>query len=173
MHPATDDARIKQSLDSFFWEKLPATKLGEAIKQVRPIGGRRKVAALNRFVETYNQPLSRWIVVGDSITDFRMLQAVETGGGLAIAFNANEYAIPFATMSLASTFISDLTEVLPAWQKGYRKEIEKAVRKKEKTGGKDDRNYFHWLSDRESIDEVIEIHRRIRHLVRDEAGKLG
>ena len=173
MQPVADDDRIKQSLDHFFWEKLPTTELGEVIKQVQPMGGRRKVAALNRFADKYDQPLSRWVVVGDSITDFRMLQTVEAAGGLAIAFNANEYALPYATMSLASTFVIDLNEVLPAWQRGYRKEIEKVVREKEKIGGREDRGYFHWLSGRKDIDEVIQLHKRIRRLVREEAGKLG
>jgi len=173
MRPIADDDRIKQRLDDFFWEKLPATSIGEAIKQVKPVGGRRKVAALRKFAETYNQPLSRWVVVGDSITDFRMFQAIEAENGLAIAFNANEYALPYATMSLASTSVSDLTEILPAWQKGYRKEMEKVVKAKEKAGGKEDRGYFHWLSGRKNIDDVIEIHKRIKRLGREEAGKLG
>ncbi len=173
MQPVADDDRIKQSLDHFFWEKLPTTELGEVIKQVKPMGGRRKVTALNKFADKYDQPLSRWVVVGDSITDFRMLQTVEAAGGLAIAFNANEYALPYATMSLASTFVSDINEVLPAWQKGYRKEIEKVVREREKIGGTEDRGYFHWLSGRKDIDEVIQLHKRIRRLVREEAGKLG
>jgi len=173
MRPVADDDKIKQSLDNFFWKKLPTTNLGMAIKQVKPVGGRRKVAALNRFAETHQQPLPNWVVVGDSITDFRMLQAVEEKGGLAIAFNANEYALPYSTMSLASTFISDLTEVLEAWQKGQRKGTEKIVKQKEEIGGREDRGYFHWLSGRENIDEVISIHKRIRRLVREEAGKLG
>jgi len=173
MSPVADDDRIKKSLDSFFWEKLPTTELGKAIKEVKPVGGRRKVAALNRFADTYAQPFSKWAVVGDSITDFRMLQTVDKEGGLAIAFNANRYALPYATMSLASTLISDLTEVLPAWQKGQRKEVEKIVRGKEEIGGSGDRDYFHWLAGRKNIDEVIEIHKRIRRLVREEAGKLG
>jgi len=101
MRPFDDDNRIKQSLDYFFWEKFPTTNLGEAIKEVKPVGGRRKVAALNKFADKYDQPLPNWVVVGDSITDFRVLQAVEEAGGLAIAFNANEYALPYATMSLA------------------------------------------------------------------------
>ncbi len=173
MSPITDDDRIKQRLDYFFWERLPATDLGTAIKEVKPVGGRRKVAALSKFADTYSQPLSRWVVVGDSITDSRILKAVEDAGGLAIAFNANEYALPYSTMSLASTFISDLAEVLQAWQKGQRKEVEKIVRAKEKIGGKEERGYFHWLSGRKEINDVIEIHKRIRRLVREEAGKLG
>ena len=173
MSPVTDDDRIKQRLDHFFWEKLPATNLGMAIKEIKPVGGRRKVAALKKFADKYGQPLSNWVVVGDSITDFRMLQAVEKEGGLAIAFNANEYALPYSTMSLASTFISDLSEVLEIWQKDKRKGTEKIVREKEKIGGAGDKGYFHWLSGRENRDEVVKIHKRIRRLVREEAGKLG
>ncbi|HUV57100.1 MAG TPA: HAD hydrolase family protein [Dehalococcoidales bacterium] len=173
MHPVTDDDRIKRSLDQFFWEKLPATDLGKAIAEVKPVGGRRKVSALNRFVNKYDQPLSNWVVVGDSITDFRMLQEVDQAGGLAIAFNANEYALPYATMSLASTHVSDLTEVLDTWQKGKRKLVERAVKEREKMGGVENRGYFHWISGRKDIDEILKIHKRIRHLVREEAGKLG
>jgi len=173
MSPMIDDDKIKQSLDYFFWKKLPATNLGKAIKEVKPVGGRRKVAALSKFADTYSQPLSNWVVIGDSITDFRMLQAVEEEGGLAIAFNANEYALPYSTMSLASTSISDLTEVLEVWQEGQRSRVEKIVKKKEKLGGAGDRGYFHWLSGRKNIDEVIAIHKRIRRLAREEAGKLG
>jgi len=173
MRPVVDDDRIKQNLDYFFWERLPTTNLGLAIKEVKPVGGRRKVAALNRFADSHQQPLSNWVVVGDSITDFRMLQAVEEEKGLAIAFNANEYALPYSTMSLASTLISDLVEVLEIWQKGRRDRVEKIVRQSEKAGGVADRGYFHWLSGRKNIDEVIELHKRIRRLVREEAGKLG
>jgi energy-converting hydrogenase A subunit R len=173
MKPVADDKRIKQSLDKFFWERLPATDLGTAIKQVKPVGGRRKVAALTKFAEKYDQPLSKWVVIGDSITDFRMLQAVEEAKGLAIAFNANEYALPYATMGLASTLISDLTEALEAWPKGQRGAVESVVKLKEKIGGSGDRGYFHWLSGRKDIKDIIEVHKRIRKLVREEAGKLG
>ena len=173
MRPEVDDDRIKRSLDDFFRDRLLATSVGEAIKEVEPVGGRRKVAALNRFADKYEQPLSRWVVVGDSITDFRMLQEVEGQGGLAIAFNANQYALPCATMSLASTSISDLIEVMQAWQKGYRTEAERIVQAKEKGGGSGDRGYFHWLAGRENRDEVVAIHGRIRKTLREEAGKLG
>lgn len=173
MYPATDDARLKQSLDNFFWERLPVTEVGAAIRGVKPVGGRRKVAALNKFAEKQNQPISNCVVVGDSITDARMLQTVEAAGGLAITFNGNDYALPPATMALASTHISDLLEVLQVWAKSGRNTVEKMVKEKEKIGGVGDRGYFHWLSGRKDFSEVIEIHKRIRRLVREEAGKLG
>jgi len=173
MRPVADDKRIKQSLDRFFWQRIPKTTLGAAISQVKPVGGRRKVAALNSFADKYSQPLSSWVVVGDSITDFRMLQAVEAAKGLAIVFNGNEYALPYATMGLASTLISDLIDVLEVWQKGGRGGVEKMVKHKEKGGGVGNTSYFHWLEGRKNIKDIVKIHKRIRKLVREEAGKLG
>ena len=98
---------------------------------------------------------------------------MEEAGGVAIAFNANEYALPYSTMSLASTMLSDLTEVLEAWQKGKRSRVERMVKWEERIGGKGDRNYFHWLSGRKDIDDIIATHKRIRGVAREEAGKLG
>ena len=173
MRPVDDDTKIKQSLDRFFGEKLPATKIGKLIKEVKPVGGRRKVDALNRFADKQDQPLSDWVVVGDSITDFRMLQAVDKAGGVSIAFNASEFALPYSTMSLASTMLSDLTEVLEAWQEGRRSRVERVVKWKEEIGGRGDRSYFNWLSGRKDIDDIVVTHKRIRGVVREEAGKLG
>jgi energy-converting hydrogenase A subunit R len=168
-----DDEKIKSSLDKFFWERLPETDLGAAIREVKPVGGRRKVAALERFADKYMEPLSKWVVIGDSITDFRMLKAVEEAKGLAIAFNANEYALPYSTMSLASTNISDLQTALEAWQKKKRGWTERVVKYKEKWRGKEDNFYFHWLAGRKELDDVIEVHKKFRQMVREEAAKLG
>ena len=168
-----DDNIIKQKLDSFFWKLLPRTQFGRSIRQVKPVGGRRKVAALKGFSRRTGQPLPCWVVVGDSITDFRMLKEVDNAGGLAVAFNANQYALPYATMSLASVNVGDLTTVLKAWQEGGREEAEKTVRARGKAVDDDNRNNFHWLSAKGDIYDVISLHRRLRRLVREEAGKLG
>ncbi len=168
-----EDAALKHLLDAYFWEKLPATSIGGLIRQVKPVGGRRKVAALERFSQAAGQPLSRWAYAGDSITDARVLQAVDDAGGLAIAFNANQYALPHATAGLASTHISDLGDLLEAWSSGGRKAAERFVKDREKAGGRDNRGYFHWFSGRGNIEPVLEVHQRIRRAVREEAGKLG
>jgi energy-converting hydrogenase A subunit R len=173
VYPPINDEKIKGVLDPFFWERLPTTSMGAMIRGVKPVGGWRKVAALNRFAERHKQPLSRWVVVGDSITDFRMLKTVDEAGGLAISFNANQYALPCSTMSLASTSLNDLFEVLKIWQKGGRPAAEKTVREKGVSQRTDAKRHFHWLSGRADIDEVIGIHREIRRQVREEAGRLG
>jgi len=170
---ARDDEAMKKRLDRFFWEELPQTSFGLALGEVKPIGGRRKAAALRGFARTHRQFPEQVVAVGDSITDARMLETVDRAGGLAIAFNANEYAIPYATMGLASTNLYDLKIVLDAWEQGGKKAAEKVVREREKDGGKGDRENFHWLEGRSDLEETIQIHKRLRRSVRQEAGKLG
>jgi energy-converting hydrogenase A subunit R len=171
-HPI-DDNWIKKRLDLFYWKELPKTNLGRLVQQVQPVGGQRKVEALRHFADAQKQPFPNWVVVGDSITDFKMLQAVDQAGGLAIAFNANEYALPYATIGLASTHLDDLRPVLEAWRKGKRSAVEKLVRDKEKAGGNNDRGNFHWLAGIKSIAAPLKVHKRIRRVVREEAAKLG
>ncbi len=173
LNPATDDTKIKEYLDYFYWQKLPQTSSGRIIGQVKPVGGRRKVEALERFSTRMGKPLSYWTAVGDSITDFKMLQAVNKAGGLAIAFNANEYVLPYSTIGLASVSLYDLWVVLEAWGKGGRQAVERLVRERKRTGGSGDREHFHWLEGTKDIAPALEIHKRIRRLVREEAAKLG
>jgi energy-converting hydrogenase A subunit R len=168
-----DDSWIKKRLDRFYWKELPKTRLNLLIEQVHPIGGQRKVEALRHFATLQRHPFSSWVVVGDSITDFKMLQAVDQAGGLAIAFNANEYALPYATIGLASTHLDDLRPVLEAWGKGKRSAVEKLVREKEKVGGNGNRGHFHWLAGLKNIGAPLKIHKLIRRVVREEAANLG
>jgi energy-converting hydrogenase A subunit R len=173
LQPVQDDEVIEQRLDHFFWVQLARGEVGDAMMSVKPVGGQKKVAALERFASSCNQHLSAVVAVGDSITDFRMLKAINEAGGLAIAFNANEYALPYATMGLASTNLSDLEPVLEAWGKGGREAVEVIVRSREQEGGQGNRGHFHWLCDIKDISAPLKIHKWIRRLVREEAGKLG
>ncbi len=167
------DDDIKKLLDHFYWQELPQTKSGKMVTEVKPMGGRRKVKALEHFATKTGETLSHWVTVGDSITDFNMLQAVDNAGGLAISFNANEYALPYSTMSLASTRLDDLWVILETWSKGDQSAVEKMVKEKEEIGGEGTRGHFHWLTGSNDIAEPLRIHSRIRRLVRKEAARLG
>ncbi|MCD6390631.1 MAG: hypothetical protein J7L92_01340 [Dehalococcoidia bacterium] len=173
LNPFVDDTKIRECLDYFYAQKLPQTGLGRIISQVKPVGGRRKVEALESFSARMGQPLSSWAAIGDSITDFKMLRTVNKAGGLAIAFNANEYALPHSTLGLASVSLADLWLVLEAWEKGDRHIVERVVKEREETGGSEDRMWFHWLAGAKDITPALEIHKRIRHLAREEAAQLG
>jgi energy-converting hydrogenase A subunit R len=163
----TDDAGIKQTLDKFFRVELPQTAIGKLIQQVKPNGGRRKTVALKRFADKYQEPLSKWVVVGNDTADANMLVEVDHEDGLAIAFNANRQALSSATMSLASTNLLDLKDVLAMWKKGLRKETKWIVQEKEKRKGAGDRANFHWLAerDRTHIDDIVQLHHRLQQLV--------
>jgi energy-converting hydrogenase A subunit R len=167
---AGDDEGVKKRLDRFFWQELSQTSFGLALREVKPMGGRRKAAALRAFARAHGQFPEQVVAVGDSITDARMLETVDRAGGLAIAFNANEYALPYATMGLASTNLGDLAIVLDAWDKGGRKAVQEAIEAQSGEGG--DR-VFHWLEGGANLEEPLQTHKRIRRLVRQEAGKLG
>jgi energy-converting hydrogenase A subunit R len=158
LNPFTDDTRIKKYLDYLYWQTLPQTRWGRIISQVKPVGGRRKVEALENFSTKMGKPLSGWTVVGDSITDFKMLRAVNKSGALAIAFNAKEYALAFSTLGLASVSLYDLWIVLEAWEKGRREDVERVVKQMEKAGGTKDRGWLHWLDGTQNITAALEIH---------------
>ena len=173
LEPFADDVKIKEYLDYFYWQKLPQSSWGDIISQVRPVGGRRKVEALENFSTEMGKPLSQWVVVGDSITDCKMLEAVNKAAGLAIAFNASEYALQYATISLASVTLDDLWTVLEGWEKGGRENVEKVVKEREKAGGTENRGWFHWLDGVKDMTPALEVHKRIRRLVRKEAANLA
>jgi energy-converting hydrogenase A subunit R len=173
LSPVSNDTKLKEYLDFFYRQKLPQTSSGGMINEVKPVGGRRKVEALENFSTKMGKPLSFWAVVGDSITDFKMLQAVNKAGGLAIAFNANEYALKYATVSLASVRLDDLWILLEVWEKGNRQVVARMVKEREKVCGQDNRENFHWLDGTKDMTLALEIHKSIRNLVREEAAKLG
>ncbi len=97
-----DVGAVMNLLNSFFFKVLPDTRYGNPLARVRVVGGSRKVDAAKEFAKSLDLNLGDIMVVGDSITDFKMLSAVREEGGVAVAFNANMYALPHANFSLAT-----------------------------------------------------------------------
>lgn len=168
--PHQDDVEIKRLLDRLFWD--PGKELAWLLQETKPMGGRRKLLALRNLAFSYRMTLKDVVAVGDSITDSRMLEGVNKAGGLAIAFNANQYALPCATMSLASTNISDLWPVLDAWSRGGQEAVRGFIQANRDRDRDRDRNRgnFHWL---EGKSPPFKTHARIRRLVREKAAELG
>jgi predicted HAD superfamily phosphohydrolase len=170
----TDEAQLKQTLDEFFQKDMSTTAVGKSIQQTRPVSGLHKTEVLKRFAEKYQEPLSKWVVVGNNTSDVNMLAEVDHEGGLAVAFNADRVTLSHATMSLASTHLTDLKDVLTVWKKGLRKETRWIVQEREKRGGIGDRAHFHWLAERDrtkGIDNIIQIHARIVQVLRQAVKK--
>ncbi len=189
--------KIVHRLDKFFFEELPRTGYGNVLDRVRVIGGAKKVAAVHKIVEASNGGLSDVVVVGDSITDYKMLKDVKENGGVAVVFNGNEYAIPYASIGLASLDIRFLYLLTRLSRKDLMFEMAKSWEVKrpefENDPGLISENlitpefrrfllesrvevpYFNYLddADEKKMSEVINIHKRFRALVRGAVAKLG
>ena len=172
MQPNADEA-LRERLDRFYLHEVPASTLAPALQDINPIGGRRKLAALQGFLQQHGQSLAAAVAVGDSITDAIMLDAVNRAGGLAVAFNADEHSLPRATIGLASTHLSDLGAVLQAWHDGGRDAAESVVIDKERLGGHGERDNYHRVARRTDLTAVLGTHSAVRRSVLAHAGKLG
>ena len=159
----SDDKHIKLRFESFFRKELAQTAFGKAIREIKPMGGRKKAAALRNFARMRGVFPEQCVVIGDSVTDSRMLETVHLPGGLAVAFNGNEHALAYATMGLASTDILDLKPALDAWAQGGREAVEQFVHSQKN-------NKFQWLADADGLTEPLKIHLSVRQQVRQAAG---
>jgi energy-converting hydrogenase A subunit R len=129
LYPALDDEKkIKDRLDRFFRSDLPKTELGKVIGEIKVVGGQRKVDAVYEIAKKKDMSLDEIVVVGDSITDYKMLREVRDKGGVAVVFNGNEYCIPYANVGLASTDMRMILVVVDAYDCGQKKGVMQAVR---------------------------------------------
>jgi energy-converting hydrogenase A subunit R len=164
LYPPQDDEEIKRRLDRFFWTDLPQTRLGKIHVEIKVMGGRRKAEAARGFAGRSDRTLADVVAIGDSITDAAMLCAVHQAGGLAVAFNANQYALPHAIVGLASADLRDLRPVLAAWWERGREGVQSALAGKTNPV---------WLGGRERLDDVLVLHMQMRRLVRSAAAELS
>ncbi|MBI2865949.1 MAG: hypothetical protein HYX99_01125 [Chloroflexi bacterium] len=171
--PRGDDGWLQERLDRFFWQESAHSPLGHILRAVRPIGGSRKVVAVKAYCLAQGKGMGQVVAVGDSITDARLLESVDRAGGLAIAFNANEYSLPWATVGLASTRLDDLLPLLEAWGAGGRPQARAWVEAQGKLPHTDDRADYRWLGGRPPAPEVLALHQRLRRQVRQAAAALG
>lgn len=194
------ETALKELLDTLFFQQLPA--LGYEVFATRVIGGERKAEAVRRITRERGIAIREIIAVGDSITDFKMLQEVAAHHGIAVVFNGNEYAVPYANVGLASADIRFLYLICRAFERGGKEAALALV-----TGWEENRDafeaepdritdefitpdlrdfltaqretkaapYFHLLerADESMREEILRIHKRFRMLVRKDAGKLG
>ncbi len=174
------DASIKPYLDRFFWYELKSTSLGSIMNEIKVMGGTKKREALKEIAEINGISLSEIGAVGDSITDFPMLKAVNEAGGLAIAFNGNEFSLPYGTVSVASIDLRDIHLIIDRWVENGREGVKQAVLTGIRGQGSgikvDDGPFYHWLEglSKEEMDEILKLHKKFRKRVRGEVtARLG
>ena len=83
-------------LDTIFGETIPGIAIGRIYREVKTMGGPEKARALEDSLAQTGLTMANLMYVGDSITDVPALKKVRSGGGVALAFNGNSYAIEAA-----------------------------------------------------------------------------
>ncbi len=89
-------------LDDIFWRELPSLEINELLICVNPVGGKEKAAAIETIIERRGCELKDVIYVGDSITDVDAFRLVRSGGGLAVSFNGNDWAVREASVAVTA-----------------------------------------------------------------------
>jgi predicted HAD superfamily phosphohydrolase len=102
-------------LDDVFWHRLATMEAGRLLREIQPVGGPEKARALLDSVQRTGVPFSKVIYIGDSITDTEALQLVRHAGGLAVAFNGNNYALRAAELGCISPDASILAHIAGAF----------------------------------------------------------
>ena len=114
---------VVSRLNALFWGEISRMRIGGVLNEVDPIGGERKATAVQDILQRTGDNLSSALYVGDSITDLQALKLVKEGGGLAVSFNGNSYAIEGAQVvcvgnntdiisALAGVFVSEGTSAV-------------------------------------------------------------
>ncbi|MCS7122276.1 MAG: hypothetical protein NZ895_06755 [Archaeoglobaceae archaeon] len=80
----------------------------DVLEKIKVVGAGEKAKILRNYCEEFNVDFP--IAVGDSISDYKMFDAAKELGGVAIAFNGNEYALKHADIAIISE--SALSEAL-------------------------------------------------------------
>jgi len=112
-----DDLEVVKKLDSFFLKEATNLSIYSLVESVNPVGGHEKAEAVRFIVESEDSSVENVVYVGDSITDVEAFRLVKAGGGLAVSFNGNHWAVKESMLAItaanalpiewvATTFIS-------------------------------------------------------------------
>lgn len=100
----TPDSRdTVKLLDNIFWQEMPKLAINELLVRINPVGGREKAIAIEKIVHVEGRQLKDVIYVGDSITDIHAFRLVREGGGLAVSFNGNDWAVREASLAVTAS----------------------------------------------------------------------
>jgi energy-converting hydrogenase A subunit R len=177
-------------LDEVFWKTIPRMTCGRMLKEITPMGGEEKAKAVMTIASKVESNLVEVVYVGDSITDVQALQLVKSGGGLAISFNGNRYAVTNAEIAVLSdtAFVTailvdvfsrrgkkDVLELARSWS--HRAVEEASIHSSLATAllEKQPSHLSHvQVVDDQNVEALIEESSRFRTSVRGEAiGRLG
>ena len=123
------DRETVAELDRLFWEEMAGKTSGELLTAVKPVGGHRKLAALQEIVAECRGTGHDVMYVGDSITDAPPLSAVREWGGVSLSFNGNGYALAAAEFAAAGADVAPVLALARAFASGGARAVREAAQR--------------------------------------------
>ncbi len=134
------------------------------MESVKAVGAGEKAKILREYCERYEIDFP--IAVGDSISDYKMFEEARKLGGVAIAFNGNEYALKHADIAIiSSTAMSEAIVI-------ERLNRERTVNSLTELGREVPETEIYIMANSD-FEEVLEKSKRMRVRLRGLAGELG
>lgn len=160
-------------LDEILWNEIMELEVGAILKEVNPIGGPQKANALLDSLKVTGNDLSQVMYVGDSITDVQALEITKRGGGLAVSFNGNRYAIEVAEIALVSDNTYITQNVADAFLTGGKGQVLRLLEEWQKTIIEKTSPPWAAAITEENKEGLIKISEKFRKEIRGVAGTLG
>lgn len=98
--------------------ELEAGESSALVEAVTVVGGAVKAQALKEIATRLGRDLATAIYFGDSITDAEALSLVRRAGGMAVAFNANRYALAEGEIACLSPHAAAMLALALAFAQG-------------------------------------------------------
>lgn len=168
-----DTKKAIGELDRVFWDELPGMRAGVLLTAADPVGGAGKARALEDALLRTGQSMSDIIYVGDSITDVQALRAVSDGGGLAVSFNGNRYAVEAADVAMAGTSVMGLVPLAKAFLDGGKKGVCVLLDDLTQNIMNDTKLREAAVIDETNRESLIAISEAVRREIRGKAGNIG
>lgn len=92
---------VVERMNHIFWHEISAMHCGRLIHETKLMSSRGKADAVEDSLRRTGRRMADVIYVGDSITDCDALELVRAGGGLAVSFNGNRFAVASAEIAYA------------------------------------------------------------------------
>jgi energy-converting hydrogenase A subunit R len=120
---SAEDQGTVRRLHHILWEEIAEMEIGRVFKEVNPVGGVEKANAILDSLKRTETGLADVIYVGDSITDVQAFKLVRDGGGVAVSFNGNGYALRSADICCISNDTVVLSLLASSFSKGGRDRV--------------------------------------------------
>lgn len=156
-------------INRFINTKMPSYPgLKHILETVIVMGGDRKTQAIYEIAHKEGKTLADVAFIGDGITDYRTMEAVNKARGLGLAFDGNPWVLSRATVAIAAYDAEPVAEVVTAWRIWGREGLEEHVRRMEEEN-KFGQRLVHWLPGRsveDIIQNIVPIHRQYRTAIK-------